>query len=400
MSANTVYVTGLPSSATRDDVIDFFTRIGHVTSVDMPEPNSGSPVAVVFDKAEDAASAVSISGSDFQEDVSIHIAAHAAPAAAATPATAGSNAGSNDAPHETEAAAASANGGSAAGRGNRRGSRIDRNDMANKIVVSNLASFTDRRQIRDAFSVCGEIDDFALVPFRHIAFIGFTTAEAFEKALQMDGTMLNGAKIGVERRKPSHNASSSSNSGRPGGAPPTIPNRIVVRNVPSNVNKEGLRAFFEPDCGTPTDIFVKPESGIAFVAFRSEAEADKAIAKSGQEYGGNVVRIERREVLICRRCGREGHRGAECRQPYCSECRTVGHSSRECPRRRGGRSGERRRRRSSSSSSDRDRRRRRHRSDSSDRERRRRRHSRSRSPPRRRHSRSRSRSRSPPRSRR
>ncbi|KPI89924.1 putative RNA-binding protein [Leptomonas seymouri] len=407
MSACTVYVTGLPSSATQDDVIDFFTRIGNVAEVQMPAVNTGAPVAVVFDKPEDAASAVSITGSDFQEDIPIHISAHAtsaataeAPAAPTTPAGTAAEAAPG-----SEAAASAADG--AAGQGRKRYVRDNPSDITNKVVVSKLAPSTKRGDIHSVFDACGEIDDFALMPARHIAFIGYTTAEAFEKALQLDGTEINGARVTVERR---HGGNLASERVKNGGersstsGPTTIPNRIVVRNVPRNVNKDGLRAFFEPECGAATDIYVKPEVGIAFMAFASEESADKAIAKSGQEYEGNVIQIERRQVLVCRRCGREGHKGSECRQPYCTECRTAGHNLRECPRGRGGggRVVDRRRRRSSSS----DRGHRRRRSDSLDQDRRRRRHSRSRSPPRhRRHSRSRSpprrrrhsRSRSPPR---
>jgi RNA recognition motif-containing protein len=404
MSSNTVYVTGLPSSATQDDIMDFFTRIGNVAEVVMPAADSAAPVAVVFDKPEDAASAVSITGSDFQEDIPIHISAHGAPE------TTASTAASERAADEQEATASADGEGAAAERaGGRRAHRDDPHDITNKVVVSNLAPFTERKMLRDVFGACGEIDDFVLMARRHMAFVGFTTAEAFEKALQLDGTVVNGARVKVERRHGSSFGTNAEGGGRRNGGdkpnsaanPPLIPNRIVVRNVPADVNKEGLRAFFAADCGAPTDIYVKPESGIAFLAFNTGVEADKAIAKSGQEYGGSVIQIERRQVLVCRRCGKEGHKGANCRQPYCSECRMVGHSTRECPRRRGGRGGDRRRRRSSSSlssaSSDRDRRRRRHRSDSSDRDHRRRRHSRSRSPPRRRRH---SRSRSPPRGRR
>lgn len=426
MSSNTVYVTGLPSSATQDDVMDFFTRIGNVAEVQMPAVNSGAPVAVVFDKAEDAASAVSISGSDFQEDVPIHISAHAAPAVAvpasvnaaadaAAPVGASAEGDAPAAPHhdvDDRRADAHRRRGEDEERGQHDGennARANPSDVTNKVMVTNIPPFTKRQPLRDLFAKCGPIDDFNLLVFRHLAYIGFATTEGFENALKMDGVEFNESKLRVERRplgRPgaAENAVAAGSRGAESG-PKTIPTRIIIRNVPKEATKENLHAFVA-DCGTPTDIYLRPETGIAFLAFATPEEVDRALDKSGQELLGAAVKIERREVLVCRRCGKEGHKGSECRQPYCSNCRVVGHPERECPRRRGGggggsrrgRGGERRRRRSSSSSSsDRDRRRRRHRSDSSDRDRRRRRHSRSRSPPRRRRH---SRSRSPPRGRR
>ncbi|TPP47441.1 RNA recognition motif family protein [Leishmania donovani] len=287
MSACTVYVTGMPTSATEDDIFDFFTRIGNVAEVHMPsaehQPASGAAAAVevVFDKPEDAVSAVSISGSDFQEDIPIYISA-VAPTAAATEKPAGNatttaaNAG-GDSNGNAAAAAASAEPG--AGLLMRRSADAERTSK-NKVVISSIYPHTTRAQLREVFSPCGAICDFHLIPTRHMAFVGYTTEEACEKALKLDGAMVNGNPLDV---------------------------RVVVHGVPSDVTKEALRAFFSPDCGPLTDVFIKPEIGVAFVAFTSAENAKRAISKSGEMLMGTRVRIEQRLPLICRRCDKEGH---------------------------------------------------------------------------------------------
>lgn len=423
MSACTVYVTGMPTSATEDDIFDFFTRIGNVAEVHMPsaehQPASGAAAAVevVFDKPEDAVSAVSISGSDFQEDIPIYISA-VAPTAASTEkppghATTTAADADGDSNGKTVATAASAEPGAALLM--RRSADAEKTSK-NKVVISSIYPHTTRAQLREVFSPCGAICDFHLIPTRHMAFVGYTTEEAYEKALKLDGTMVNGNPVAVRPCPPRDDApapASRRDAMRRGneGTTTSAPNRrqldvrVVVHGVPSDVTKEALRAFFSPDCGPLTDVFIKPEIGVAFVAFTSAENAKRAISKSGEMLMGTRVKIEQRLPLICRRCDKEGHVAAQCKE------RSHGSRHRSNERRR--------RRRSSSSSSGRDRRRRRrsdsldrdrrrsdsldrdrHRSDSLDRDRHRRRHSRSRSPPRRRrYSRSPPRSRSPLRSR-
>ncbi|KAG5475706.1 hypothetical protein LSCM4_04290 [Leishmania orientalis] len=417
MSSCTVYVTGMPASATEDDIFDFFTRIGNVAEVHLPSTEqqlasgAAAAVEVVFDKPEDAVSAVSISGSDFQEDIPIHISAVAPTTAAMREPAALATTTAADAVGDTNGNAAAAAAAATpvepgAGLPARRLVEAERTSK-NKIVVSSVYPHTTRAQLRDVFSPCGVICDFRLIPTRHMAFVGYTTEEAYEKALKLDGAIVNGNPVVVRPCPPRDEAqapasrrdvSRRGNEGAGAPAPSRRPLevRVVVHGVPSDVTKEALRAFFSPDCGPLVDVFIKPEIGVAFVAFTSAENAKRAISKSGEMFMGTRVKVEQRLPLICRRCDKEGHVAAQCKE--------YSHSSQHRSNER------RRRRRSSSSSSDRDRRRRhrsdsldrdrdrdrdRHRSDSLDRDRYRRRHSRSRSPPRRRRQ-----SRSPPRTRR
>ncbi|KAG5475444.1 hypothetical protein LSCM1_03563 [Leishmania martiniquensis] len=376
MSSCTVYVTGVPASATEDDIFDFFTRIGNVAEVHLPtteqQPSSGTAAAVevVFDKPEDAVSAVSISGSDFQEDIPIYISAVAPSAAATQEAAALATTTAADAVGDTNgsAAAATASGEPGTGLPARRSAEAERTSK-NKVVVSSIYPHTTRAQLRDVFSSCGAICDFRLIPTRHMAFVGYTTEEAYTKALKLDGTMVNGNPVVVRpcpprddapSPAPRHDLSRRGSDGAGTSAPSRRPLevRVVVHGVPSDVTKEALRAFFSPDCGPLVDVFLKPEIGVAFVAFTSAENAKRAISKSGEMFMGTRVRVEQRLPLICRRCDKEGHVAAQCKEPA--------HSSRRRSNER------RRRRRSSSSSSDRDRRPRR-RSGSLDRDRPRRR---------------------------
>ncbi|KAG5501560.1 hypothetical protein JKF63_03390 [Porcisia hertigi] len=407
MSACTVYVTGMPTSVTEEDIFDFFARIGNVAEVHMPSTEqqtaSGTApaVEVVFDKPEDAVSAVSISGSDFQEDTPIFISA-VAPSATASgesvdPATPAAGDAVNNGSGNAAAAEASAAPG--AGLPARRSAEAEKTSK-NKVVVTSIYPHTTRAQLRDVFASCGTICDFHLIPNRHMAFVGYTTGEAYEKALKLDGVNVNGGSIVVRSCPPRDDAPAprrdaarrdNEGAGTPGPSRRSLDVRVVVHGVPSDVTKEALRAFFSPDCGPLVDVFLKPEIGVAFVAFTTAENAKRAIAKSGEIFMGTRVKVEQRLPLICRRCDKEGHVAMQCKD------HSRGSQYRGSERRR--------RRRSSSSSSNRGYRRR-HRSDSTDRDRRRR-HSDSPDRERRRHSdspdrerRRRSRSRSPPRRRR
>lgn len=418
MSSATVHVTGLPSSTTEDDVMDFFSRVGNVASVQMPEANTNAPVIVVFDNDADVASAVSISGSDFLENVPIHIAvpaASVAPAAAADAAVAAAPTTTAPAamPATTNAGAdhpaSTASGTNTASPvGVQRRMRSSPNDTTNKVHVTGIARATTRNTLRAAFDACGEIDDFSYSHGCGSAFVGYTTEEAFKKALLLNGTEMDGATLRVEPRRLLKAMKAGTDAAGQVDVS-ALPPRVVVRNVPAGTTIDDIRELFGPDCGELTDLYVNRERGTAFMALADAGAAEKAVAKSGQQFRGSQIEVALRPYFVCFRCGNVGHRGSECRQPYCPECKVTGHVLNTCPRRRGGRReerggrvsrggdrGDRRRRRSDSLDRDRHRRRR---SDSLDRDRRRRRHSRSRSPPRRRRH-SRSRSRSPPRGRR
>ncbi|KAG5501097.1 hypothetical protein GH5_04691 [Leishmania sp. Ghana 2012 LV757] len=206
MSSCTVYVTGMPASATEDDIFDFFTRIGNVAEVHLPSKEqqlasgAAAAVEVVFDKPEDAVSAVSISGSDFQEDIPIHISAVAPTTAAMREPAALATTTAADAVGDTNgnaaAAAAAAPVEPGAGLPARRLVEAERTSK-NKIVVSSVYPHTTRAQLRDVFSPCGVICDFRLIPTRHMAFVGYTTEEAYEKALKLDGAIVNGNPVVV-----------------------------------------------------------------------------------------------------------------------------------------------------------------------------------------------------------
>lgn len=401
MSAK-VYVSGLPSSASKEDIIDFFTRVGTVVSVEIPattaatatadEEHSGSHnssdatlgvVQVVFESAEDALSAVSISGSDYQDDVPITV-------TATDPAAAVRAAG-----QATEAEAAS--------HTNHHNSAIGSDDHDGAVAdESGRAAATSPEANRGAgLEVSGR---------------GRGAQNRLSKAqLSSSSAAAKGDGAAAARRQPRDNST-----------------RIVVKGAPSDVTEAVLRAFFAPDCGEATDIFINKQRGIAFLAFSSSEAAATAIRKSGMELLGSKLTVEQRAAQKCFRCGAEGHQASQCHSPAaavskqssitCHQCGQRGHMARDCrtgsgfrDRRRRSISPDRdrrRRRRSPSPDVDRDQRRRRRRSDSpdSDREYRRRRRSdspdsdreyrrrrRSSTPPRRRRV---SRSRTPPRGRR
>lgn len=96
----------------------------------------------------------------------------------------------------------------------RKGDRPARvNNDANKVFLSNLTDNTTEDDVRNFFADCGEINDLCV---RHndrgaFAFVGFTTAEGSNAALNMAGQELNGSVVGV-RVKEARNA-----GGRGGG---------------------------------------------------------------------------------------------------------------------------------------------------------------------------------------
>jgi RNA recognition motif-containing protein len=73
----------------------------------------------------------------------------------------------------------------------------------NKVYVGNFPYSVDEAQLRDIFSVYGEISELALITDREtgrskgFAFITFATQQAAEKSLEQDGKEVAGRKLRV-----------------------------------------------------------------------------------------------------------------------------------------------------------------------------------------------------------
>ena len=79
--------------------------------------------------------------------------------------------------------------------------------LARRVFVGGMPFKFEEAEVREYWSWCGEIESMSLLRFpdtgrfRGIAFITFADDEAYKKALECDGTMLEGVRVKVERCK-------------------------------------------------------------------------------------------------------------------------------------------------------------------------------------------------------
>jgi RNA recognition motif-containing protein len=69
------------------------------------------------------------------------------------------------------------------------------------VYVINIGEDTDSNQLSILFGGCGEISHISIPPKRGYAFVNFTTQEAVETALKLDGSVFKGRTINVEKTK-------------------------------------------------------------------------------------------------------------------------------------------------------------------------------------------------------
>jgi hypothetical protein len=192
--------------------------------------------------------------------------------------------------------------------------------LARRVFVGGMPFGYEEDDVRQYWEWCGPVASLDLMRFpdtgrfRGIAFITFATDEAYAKALECDGTMLDGVRVKVEPCKkgaagggpggggPRRGHGGGGNGGNGGGAAaaPKVPgyNVAYVGNIAFEAGPDDVAALFA-GCGSGvsrvrlhTDRLTGASRGYAHVHFRDEAGLDAAVREcDGAELCGRPVRV-------------------------------------------------------------------------------------------------------------
>lgn len=170
------------------------------------------------------------------------------------------------------------------------------------VFISEVSYDASEEDIYAAFEECGEISEFDLFfragMFRGQGKITFKTKEAFEKALEFDGTDFMGRQIRVLVAKPSEKEKTSKRT-RPG---PNETRTLFMSKLANNTTDEDLREAFK-DCGNITSIRIQRDEsgnckGNAFISFDSCEAVEKGLEKDFMEICGRSIRVDRAKEKV------------------------------------------------------------------------------------------------------
>ncbi|XP_013107807.1 DNA-binding protein modulo [Stomoxys calcitrans] len=146
-----------------------------------------------------------------------------------------------------------------------------------RIYVKFLKRGTTEEQLKEHFSLCGNVEDVRIVNKNSItyAFVTFSAKEMANNALKLHNSVLNGSTIGVFE-------SSSDTSEHVAKRDPTL--TIMLKNPQNLENVEGkiLEAIFQK-CGEieSMDVICR-KNALAFITFRTKEGVENAYGLSGK----------------------------------------------------------------------------------------------------------------------
>jgi len=171
------------------------------------------------------------------------------------------------------------------------------------IHIAGLSWSATEDAVREHFSECGEITNVRL-PLRDdgklkgFGFVDFATADAAQKALELDSTSLLDRSIKITLS--TGGGGDSQKKAFEPRAPTQKPDgctTVWVGNLAWGATEDDLYAAFE-DCGEITSVRLatdrdtgKPR-GFGHVEFAETESSDKAVAKAGTLVGGREIRVD------------------------------------------------------------------------------------------------------------
>ncbi|KAI6004288.1 hypothetical protein EDD15DRAFT_1294931 [Pisolithus albus] len=179
-------------------------------------------------------------------------------------------------------------------------------DEDNKSVfVGKLSWNVDNDWLAQEFSSCGEVEsahvqmDRTTGRSRGFGYVHFTSADAVEKALAMDGKEIDGRPIRVDRStSPDKKASADKRAQAFGDKQSPASSVLFVGNLSFNATEDGLWETFGEhgdvkSVRIPTDRETGRAKGFAYVEFSDMEAAKKAYdALNGFEFDGRAVRLD------------------------------------------------------------------------------------------------------------
>ncbi|KAK7273713.1 hypothetical protein RIF29_14773 [Crotalaria pallida] len=188
---------------------------------------------------------------------------------------------------------------------------IAQNATSKRICVRNLSYSVERADMEILFKECGEIVDVRFITdsegrFRGFGYVSFATAEAAQKALELDNTELlrRPIKVSIARERGKYLSSSSfsnfSNTFQTGGSAPS--QTVFVAGFNKSFTKEKIKASLKEhfsSCGEITRISVptyhdsEAVKGFAHLDFKDFDSYRKALQLDKTEIGGYYLSVEK-----------------------------------------------------------------------------------------------------------
>ncbi|RLW00693.1 hypothetical protein DV515_00008677 [Chloebia gouldiae] len=159
------------------------------------------------------------------------------------------------------------------------------------VFVGNLVSTKDFEELktglREFFGKKNiEVLDVRIGATRRFGYVDFSSAEDLDKALQMNGKKLMGVEVKLEKAKSKETMKENKKE--------RDARTLFLKNLPYRITEDDIREVFENALEVRIVMNKDGNSkGMAYVEFKTEAEADKALEeKQGTEIEGRAVVID------------------------------------------------------------------------------------------------------------
>ena len=313
--ARTVYVANLDASASDDELEAFFRdAAGAVLRlVTHVNPRNGSRIAFVeFETAEGARAALQCAGRVFGSRA-LRVGPSKTPlrvagAEAGAESAEGAAAGSAAAVEPSDQPSSSRRGRRRGPRGNTDvGAEVGRIEppedrdltMWHSVHVRGVATSVSESTLARIFAGCGRVIDCRLSGWDRsryrFAFVAFTSEGEVERALGLDGLVLEGSEIRVQRSKTAIIPVNPDFLPRSEAELERCRRTVYVANVCPDLTEADVRDTFEKMCGPISGIHLqmstRKNAQVAFVEFADAGSAETATRHSGLRVGTRVVRV-------------------------------------------------------------------------------------------------------------
>ncbi|KAJ6365959.1 hypothetical protein OIU77_002513 [Salix suchowensis] len=178
------------------------------------------------------------------------------------------------------------------------------NTGSKTLFVGNLSFQVERADVENFFKGAGEVADvrFALDAdqrFRGFGHVEFTTAEAAQKALKLNGTTFLGRDVRLDLAHEKGTNSKDSNSFQKGGRGQS--QTIFVRGFDKSAGEDEIRSSLQEHFGScgeikrisiPTDYDTGAIKGMAYLEFNDADALSKAFELNGSQLGEGYLTVD------------------------------------------------------------------------------------------------------------
>ncbi|XP_068020015.1 nucleolin [Melanerpes formicivorus] len=169
--------------------------------------------------------------------------------------------------------------------------KVEGPTSAFSVFIGNLANTKEfdelKAGIRDFFGKKNiEVLDVRIGTSKRFGYVDFSSAEDLDKALQLNGKKLMGLEIKLEKAKSKETLKENKKE--------RDARTLFVKNLPYRITEEEMREVFENAVEIRMVMNKEGSSkGMAYIEFKSEADANKALAeKQGTEVDGRAMILD------------------------------------------------------------------------------------------------------------